>query len=434
MPDKENPDKCLTPARGPGSIEAMEEALLRTVGQAVTTHYLRLEEIMDALLPAGSKAPTNDQIHEYTRKVVRGHAPLPTSKAVHDMALLISSTGSYVPVDGMSTIGRFGDLGKHTMGLAIRYLGFEKEAYLGETHFVPEEILDLLDGAAAGLEPECLRETDLIAPSGVMLFEKPKMMGDYHPVTGEWTDDLALPWRGIAWVAASVVKGGGDYTDKSAWDNGVLLFPLVDYQSLTEYYYPNWLKIDGAVEPGSDIEGAMKLLNEQNPIAVRPIEIHAWACDSPWDAGTYDSYNAREAETTNPNTLNLPPHIAELRKVFLSFMRLCWQELLTRDSCEDVPRGVRKSADRTREKSKLAGKSIVNIVRLRRRASSGAGDGTSGRKLEHRMVVKGHWRNQYYSSLGPVDSPASHRLIYINPHIRGPEEAPLRVGHKVTIL
>jgi hypothetical protein len=63
----------------------------------------------------------------------------------------------------------------------------------------------------------------------------------------------------------------------------------------------------------------------------------------------------------------------------------------------------------------------VSVVRLRR-ASQTTEPQTSdsaGSKYSTRWLVSGHLRNQWYPSLG------RHKLIYIPPHIKGPEGAPL---------
>jgi hypothetical protein len=47
------------------------------------------------------------------------------------------------------------------------------------------------------------------------------------------------------------------------------------------------------------------------------------------------------------------------------------------------------------------------------------GDGAGGKAYRHRWVVRGHWRNHWYPSR------QAHRPIYVHPHIKGPDGAPL---------
>jgi hypothetical protein len=69
----------------------------------------------------------------------------------------------------------------------------------------------------------------------------------------------------------------------------------------------------------------------------------------------------------------------------------------------------------------------VRIIELRRRAaSSGPGDGD--REYHHQWIVRGHWRQQWHPKR------QVHRPVWIAPHIKGPEGAPLIGGEKVYAL
>ena len=72
----------------------------------------------------------------------------------------------------------------------------------------------------------------------------------------------------------------------------------------------------------------------------------------------------------------------------------------------------------------------VRVVRLRGRQSDrdSAGAGAPGRDYQHRWIVRGHWRQQWYPSV------ESHRPIWINAHAKGPDGAPLLGGERVTVV
>ncbi|MEV2189028.1 hypothetical protein [Streptomyces sp. NPDC047966] len=73
----------------------------------------------------------------------------------------------------------------------------------------------------------------------------------------------------------------------------------------------------------------------------------------------------------------------------------------------------------------------VRTIRLRRaRTASGdePGEQPGTREYQHRWVVRGHWRNQPYPSLGIT------RPLWISPYIAGPEGLPLIGGEKVMVL
>jgi hypothetical protein len=67
-----------------------------------------------------------------------------------------------------------------------------------------------------------------------------------------------------------------------------------------------------------------------------------------------------------------------------------------------------------------------------RRVRTVAGDeytpGPPGSRYEHQWVVRGHWRNQWMPSRN------DHRPIWIHPHIKGPNGAPLLGGERVHLL
>lgn len=75
--------------------------------------------------------------------------------------------------------------------------------------------------------------------------------------------------------------------------------------------------------------------------------------------------------------------------------------------------------------------SEVRYVELRaaKRPANQPPDGAgSGRVYRHSWIVRGHWRRQWYPSRG------EHRPIWINPHLAGPEDAPLIGGERVNVL
>lgn len=70
----------------------------------------------------------------------------------------------------------------------------------------------------------------------------------------------------------------------------------------------------------------------------------------------------------------------------------------------------------------------VRVIELRRPKHTGTGTGESGREYQHQWIVRGHWRQQWYPAR------EVHRPVWIAPHIKGPEGAPLIGGEKVYAL
>jgi hypothetical protein len=72
----------------------------------------------------------------------------------------------------------------------------------------------------------------------------------------------------------------------------------------------------------------------------------------------------------------------------------------------------------------------VKIVRLRAaRAGEAVGEEDGGRAYTVRWMVRGHWRQQPY---GPQR--ALRRPVWINPHVKGPADAPLTHTERVVLV
>lgn len=106
------------------------------------------------------------------------------------------------------------------------------------------------------------------------------------------------------------------------------------------------------------------------------------------------------------------------QKYVLAFMRLAQQQIATVAEFRD---GIHPSADPRPHHD-------TRVVQLRSYTSEGprpdaAAD--SGRKYDHRFVVRMHKVKQWYPKAGV------HKLIWRGPFIKGPENAPLLRGEKV---
>lgn len=65
----------------------------------------------------------------------------------------------------------------------------------------------------------------------------------------------------------------------------------------------------------------------------------------------------------------------------------------------------------------------VRVIELHR--PKGAGGESGSGNYHHQWMVRGHWRNHWYPKL------QVHRPVWIAPHIKGPEGAPILGGEKV---
>lgn len=109
--------------------------------------------------------------------------------------------------------------------------------------------------------------------------------------------------------------------------------------------------------------------------------------------------------------------------VMQATIRSAWllmQQKLTR-AVEVLPdRAARRRAERARREP-----ARVRIIELRRSDSSRPAE-MSEREYHHQWIVRGHWRQQ---ACGPERS--RRKPIWIAPHIKGPEGAPMLGGEKV---
>lgn len=105
----------------------------------------------------------------------------------------------------------------------------------------------------------------------------------------------------------------------------------------------------------------------------------------------------------------------------------CWRlmgQTLTSLVAESVPRGLRRQAERRGMNNRG-----VTVITLRRR-SVGGESGEHPVDWSHRWLVRGHWRNQRYK----LDGEWTTKLRWIHPHIKGPDDKPLRLREHVYAL
>jgi hypothetical protein len=133
-----------------------------------------------------------------------------------------------------------------------------------------------------------------------------------------------------------------------------------------------------------------------------------------WEEGKPLSvYVDAESATNCPTDDPIPRSTA--RALAAMFALLEQQIFVT--SRERIPRP-------TRRRAKAAGHEVefVRVVRLRevRHTKDARGDHTIDVEWTCRWIVSGHWRDQWYPSLG------CHQPIYILPYVKGPDDLPLK--------
>ncbi|MEU0160253.1 hypothetical protein ABZ154_15765 [Streptomyces sp. NPDC006261] len=116
-----------------------------------------------------------------------------------------------------------------------------------------------------------------------------------------------------------------------------------------------------------------------------------------------------------------PVEASEEDERFTRTIRAMWllmQQPLAKISDIEADRATRKRLRRTGREP-----AAVRVIELRRPQQSGPGDGS--REFHHQWIVRGHWRNHWHPKR------QVHRPVWIAPHVKGPEGAPMIGGEKV---
>jgi hypothetical protein len=107
-----------------------------------------------------------------------------------------------------------------------------------------------------------------------------------------------------------------------------------------------------------------------------------------------------------------------------AIVRTVWLLMNQAVTSSDTVAADRASTRRIERAGEIA--KTVRVITLRHHSAVDPNaDDSAGREYRHRWIVRGHWRNQWY----PTQD--RHVPIWIAPHVKGPETAPLLMGEKV---
>jgi hypothetical protein len=105
------------------------------------------------------------------------------------------------------------------------------------------------------------------------------------------------------------------------------------------------------------------------------------------------------------------------------------QQTITDVRTEGVDRGLRRAAEKRKMKTQQ-----VTVIHLRKRKAAVVDGEEQHIEWSHSWLVRGHWRQQWY---GPKNGDENERFqvpIWIHPHLKGPEDAPLLVRDHIYSL
>lgn len=410
------------------------EPLITRIDKAVQAHTDRIEALNRALYWLPKK-----DVHGHNISAGAGRAILANRLGPRKTAISEGSQrllGEHIALNGPYSEEQKKD---EVMVLCATHSAVVERFQLSNaTTFVGSEIVDLISIAANDLPFEPLRRTDVYEPSGFIYLEKPLVVevdeSYYSDGTPGRVESVGI--RGIAWNVDEVGvmqkrnNATSGMTPISA-SLGLMNNPVrpeeldnpekrddVGGIRITVYTDVGCVRyITGWGDKWPDVTPDRSLLMSQ---------LTAWAYNAPWRVADITSGEDCYVDVDDEDLLVCSPDLAVVRKFILSLWRFMWQELVVRETGE-VPSHIRKGMVRALDR-----KDPITVLKLRRHKTSSDGDGEgSGSRLDYRLLVRGHWRNQWYRSLGPAEDPASHRMIWIDPHVRGPEDAPFRTKHKV---
>jgi hypothetical protein len=249
-----------------------------------------------------------------------------------------------------------------------------------ELFWVDEHMTDLVLAAAPSIPEFFLQPEDLPSPYGMIVFEKPLRISSSPDEYDDKVHTIAAVW--------------GDATVAGSPHPGVWVSWYTDTARNYEHVDPRRVSADiGWVRLGLP---PLSYDNESYiPFSDEPL---GWAEPI---ANEHNDYRGVDL-------------MMELRAAWI----LMQQPIATVSEAE-----LDRSTRRRLERQKIEPKP-VRIITLRRPKSSSE-HGESDREYHHRWIVRGHWRQQWYPSR------EVHRPVWIAPHIKGPEDAPLLGGDKV---
>lgn len=285
-----------------------------------------------------------------------------------------------------------------------------------ELFYVTEDMTRLALAAAETLPVHNLHPEDVPAEAGFVVFAEP--IGAYlpDPLAGTPADMVADTAGAVSIVAAS----WGSLDGVLERDPGV------------------WITFWSASDPATEIPLVMKHRGMSRSEA--EAFYRRTRAELNWDNELVNRYGAVGIgikETTRSGTV---VHREEFDKTHVGWeqikdttvawgqvVRAAWL-LMTQPGVTSVDEQPLSRTMRRRAEREGYNPNAVRVVRIRDRADTPHREQTGERSYRVRWTVRGHWRNQWYPSRG------EHRPVWINPHVKGPQDAPLRTGDTVHVL
>jgi hypothetical protein len=278
-----------------------------------------------------------------------------------------------------------------------------------EPIYVSPDVTEVIDKARETWRPETLNPGDLFTQNGFLVFPRPILLDDMPPTKESPLRAIPpdgmlhgyIPLRAVSWMTIH----SEDLSVGSVW---ISFFVAAD----DEYDLADKLGAPSRFETGPDGE---RIPRDEARKLMPMTMVHQWQ----WSWGTK---GVAAEDWDNPERYDVMPedsvdHMIARAKQQTALMQTIWRIASQLVAVKQRPQ---RQMWRDANRKGIAHKEVT-VITLRR-GRSGPYEET-GRSLEVRFVVRGHWRNQPY---GPRDDPY-YRQIWIAPYVKGPEDAPLRL-------
>jgi len=149
-----------------------------------------------------------------------------------------------------------------------------------------------------------------------------------------------------------------------------------------------------------------------------PVDVAHWGL---WRFGaTVADSNSVWVTTEQDPRIRAPGRVRAMMTWLAALLGFLHQELVV--SIDSVQVALSRAERRHPRPAARTVSSSVRVVRLRRVHRPDRDlDEPQAVDWSHRWMVSGHWRAQWYPSLN------DHRLIYVNPYVKGPDDKPFVV-------
>lgn len=301
---------------------------------------------------------------------------------------------------------------------------------MAEQWYASADIVDVIEAMRQKMPPEVMAQTDPPSSHGFLLLEKPWLQYDVH--------GKVMPIRAIMWSTRVVGKGPGS-------GNGLVVWGLIDL---------NDRAIDDYWRYGGETERiARAMLSEGvnlTPASIFCVTFGAYALELIDQQGTWiiaddietsieDNGDATWMMTTKGASEVVTGGASEevirrfpkkdSRRVrpepIISFLQCLWR--FQEQEIVSVERDhLRKTIAKQLQRRQMLD-TPVSVIHWRKRMQTDD-KGERQYELQHRFVVRGHWRRQWYPS------EQRHKNIYIQPFLKGPDNAPILMRERVNAV